>query len=423
MTGSSRHYVLAAGGTGGHLLPAFALASELERRGHHVALITDERGERILGRPDFLTTHVLPAGRFGKNPLEWLSGIRALLKGRSMARQLFRSFQPSAVVGFGGYPAMPALLASTGMGIPSVVHEQNAVLGRVNRFIASRVQAIATAYPEVERLDPKHATKVALVGNPVRAQVLALREEDFPAFTDDSLLKVLVTGGSQGARILSEIVPDALAMLPAALRQRLQITQQCRAEDLDAVRERYRAHDIPAELATYFEDMAERLADAHIFIGRAGASTIAELTAVGRPAVLIPLPIATDDHQAANTREMVKAGGARMIRQPMSTVAEITGSDDKHNRQRIEQSDTLQKMAKDISRQMQALAQRPETLANAAHAAWNCGRPDAVKDLADLVESFGGADMMDVIKVGANNARGASQGVPAGQGAGKDMAA
>ena len=423
MTGSSRHYVLAAGGTGGHMLPAFALANELERRGHHVALITDARGEQIPGRPDFLTTHVLPAGRFGKNPLKWFSGLRAVMKGRSMAKRLFRTFQPSAVVGFGGYPAMPALLASTGMGIPSVVHEQNAVLGRVNRFLAGRVEAIATAYPEIERLDAKHAAKVELVGNPVRAQVLALREEDFPSFTDDSLLKVLVTGGSQGARVLSEIVPDALAMLPAALRQRLQITQQCRPEDLDAVRERYRAHDIPAELATYFEDMAERLADAHIFIGRAGASTIAELTAVGRPAVLIPLPIATDDHQAANTREMVKAGGARMIRQPMSTVAEITGSDDKHNRQRVAQSDTLQKMAKDLSRQMQALAQRPETLANAAHAAWNCGRPDAVKDLADLVESFGGADMMDIIKVGANNARGASQGVPAGQGASKDMTA
>ncbi len=395
MTGSSRHYVLAAGGTGGHLIPAFALATELERRGHHVALITDKRGADIPGKPDFLPAHVLPAGRFGRNPLHWLGGIRAVFEGRRMALRLFESFEPSAVVGFGGYPALPALLASTSAEIPSIVHEQNAVLGRVNRLLSGRVQAIATAYPEIERLGPRHSDKVHLVGNPVRAEVLALRDEPFPAFSGDGLLRILVTGGSQGARILSEIVPDGLAMLPPALRQRLQVIQQCRAEDIDAVRERYRSHDIPAELATYFEDMAARLADAHLFIGRAGASTIAELTAVGRPAILVPLPIATDDHQAANTRELGKTGGARMIRQDNFT-------------------------PKELAKQIQVLAQHPETLATAAHASWNCGRPDAARDLADLVESFGGADMMDVIHVGGDSARGAVQGAPAGQGAGRD---
>ena len=163
MTGSNRHYVLAAGGTGGHLLPAFALATELERRGHHVALITDARGEQIPGRPDFLTTHVLPAGRFGKNPLKWFTGARAVLQGRKMALRLYESFAPSAVVGFGGYPSLPALLASSSAGIPSVLHEQNAVLGRVNRLLAGRVQAIATAYPEIERLKDKHRAKVCLL--------------------------------------------------------------------------------------------------------------------------------------------------------------------------------------------------------------------------------------------------------------------
>jgi UDP-N-acetylglucosamine--N-acetylmuramyl-(pentapeptide) pyrophosphoryl-undecaprenol N-acetylglucosamine transferase len=298
-----------------------------------------------------------------------------VMEGRQMARRLFEHFQPSAVVGFGGYPALPALLAATSAGIPSLVHEQNAVLGRVNRLLAGRVDAIATAYPEVRRLAAKHQGKVHLVGNPVRAEVLALREEEFPPFTEDGLLKVLVTGGSQGARVLSEIVPDGLAMLQPALRQRLQVTQQCREEDLEAVRERYRSHDIPAELGTYFGDMAARLADAHLFIGRAGASTIAELTAVGRPAILIPLPIATDDHQAANTREMAQAGGARMIRQAAFT-------------------------PKELAKQIQVMAQRPETLATAAHAAWNCGRPNAVSDLADLVESFGGDALMDVIRIG-----------------------
>ena len=392
MSGAGRHYVLAAGGTGGHLVPAFALASELERRGHHVALITDARGAEIPGKPDFLPAHVLPAGRFGKNPLHWPKGIKAVLEGRRMALRLFESFQPSAVIGFGGYPALPTLLAATSADIPSIVHEQNAVLGRVNRLLAGRVNAIATAYPDVERLADKYLDKVHLVGNPVRAGVMSLRDEPFPAYSDEGLLRVLVTGGSQGARILSEVVPDGLSMLPPAVRQRLQVTQQCRAEDLDTVRERYRNHQIPAELATYFEDMAARLADSHLFIGRAGASTIAELTAVGRPAILIPLPIATDDHQAANTREMVKAGGARMIRQDRFT-------------------------GKELAKQIMALAADPQGLANAAHAAWNCGRPKAVQELADLVESFGGAEMMDVIRVGADAPRAGVQGVAAGQGA------
>lgn len=373
-TGASRHFVLAAGGTGGHLIPAFALATELHQRGHHVALITDERGANIPGKPDFLTAHVLPAGRFGKNPLGWVAGVRAVMEGRAMALRLFEHFEPSAIVGFGGYPALPALLAATAAKLPSIVHEQNAVLGRVNRLLAGRVNAIATSYEKVDRLSPKHAHKVHLVGNPVRTEVLALREQDFPAFTEESLLRILVTGGSQGASILSQVVPDGLAMLPPALRQRLQVIQQCRAEDLEAVRKRYTEHDIPAELGTYFEDMHERLADAHLFIGRAGASTIAELTAVGRPAILIPLPIATDDHQAANTREMVKAGGARMVRQ-----------------------DAFQ--PKELAKQIQAMAMNPASLSNAAHCAFNCGRPDAAKDLADLVESMSGIDLMDVIRV------------------------
>ena len=375
MTGGiTRHFVLAAGGTGGHLIPAFALAVELEKRGHHVALITDTRGAKLPGKPDSLVTHILPAGRIEKNPLKWPAGIGAILEGRRMALRLFESFQPACVVGFGGYPAFPALLAASSACVPSVIHEQNAVLGRVNRFLASRVNAIATSYRETLRLNPKHVGKAHLVGNPVRAEVRALRDLPFPAFGEDGLLRVLVTGGSQGAGVLSQVVPDGLAMLQPALRTRLQVTQQCRPEDIEAVRARYSGHDIPAELGTYFENMAERLADAHLFIGRAGASTVAELTTVGRPAILVPLPIATDDHQAVNTREIAAAGGARMIRQDKFTAVEL-------------------------AKQIQAIAQSPETLATAAHAAWNCGYPNAVEDLADLVESFGGAPLMDVIRV------------------------
>src|SRR5690606_3464405 len=232
------------------------------------------------------------------------------------------------------------------------------------------------------RLPEKHRAKVELVGNPVRPQIQVLRNEPFPAFRDDGLLRVLVIGGSQGARILSQIVPDGLAMLQPALRSRLQVTQQCRPEDLGAVRDRYTGHDIPAELGTYFEDIDARPADAHPVIARAGASTIAELTVVGRPAILVPLAIATDDHQAANAREMVKAGGARSIREHNFT-------------------------AKELAKQIQAMAQHPETLANAAHAAWNCGRPEAASKLADLVESFGAAPLMDVIRLGGEAEKGA----------------
>ncbi|WP_068072047.1 undecaprenyldiphospho-muramoylpentapeptide beta-N-acetylglucosaminyltransferase [Novosphingobium lentum] len=382
MSAVSRHYVLAAGGTGGHLLPAFALAQELERRGHHVALVTDERGAKIPGKPASLPAHVLPAGRLGRGvfkggPLSWLRAGRAIFRGRAMALRLFESFEPSAVVGFGGYPALPALLAATSAKIPTVIHEQNAVLGRVNRLLAKRVDAIATSYHAVDRLDPKLWSKVRLVGNPVRPEVLELRGQPFPEFTEDGLFRVLVTGGSQGASILADVVPDGLAMLPPSLRHRLQVTQQCRPEDIEAVRARYAGHQIPAELGTYFEDMAGRLAESHLFVGRAGASTIAELTAVGRPAILVPLPIATDDHQAANTREIVAAGGARAIRQTGFT-------------------------AKELAKQIQAMALHPASLSIAAHAAWNCGLPNAVSDLADLVESFGAEPIMDVIRVTGN---------------------
>ena len=317
----SKHYVLAAGGTGGHMVPAAALAEELTRRGHRVALVSDARGVRFPGLfaegPGGIQTHVLPAGRFQvKKPLGWPGAVREMLRGRTMARELYRTFKPAAVIGFGGYPAMPALLAAFAEGIPTAVHEQNAVLGRVNRLVASRVAAIATSYKATERLAAKLSPKVHLVGNPVREAVLALRTRPFPLLEEDGIFRVLVTGGSQGASVLSQVVPDGLAMLPVTFRRRLQVTHQARIEDIDAVRAKYAEHQIPAELATYLPDMPEQLAWAHLVIARAGASTIAELTAAGRPAILVPLPGATDDHQTVNAREITRAGGARTIPQP-----------------------------------------------------------------------------------------------------------
>jgi UDP-N-acetylglucosamine--N-acetylmuramyl-(pentapeptide) pyrophosphoryl-undecaprenol N-acetylglucosamine transferase len=290
-----------------------------------------------------------------------------------MARRLYDSFEPSAVVGFGGYPAFPALLGAFAENIPAIIHEQNAVLGRVNRFTARQVNAIATAYPEVLRLSPRYAGKVHLVGNPVREEVLALRDEPYPPLLADGIFRVLVTGGSQGATVLSDVVPDGLSLLPLNLRRRLQVTQQCRPEDIESVRQAYAMHDIPAELATYLPDLPERLGWTHLVIARAGASTISELTCAGRPAILVPLPSATDDHQSYNVKEMVQAGGARAIAQPAFTAVEL-------------------------AKQIQKIALEPGALENAAKAAKHCGRPNAVIDLADLVESFGRAPIMHGIK-------------------------
>jgi UDP-N-acetylglucosamine--N-acetylmuramyl-(pentapeptide) pyrophosphoryl-undecaprenol N-acetylglucosamine transferase len=385
----TRHYVLAAGGTGGHMVPAHALASELLSRGHRVALVTDERGARIPGLFKDVQTHVLPAGRMSGGPLGWLRAGRSILAGRTMARQLYRTFEPSAVIGFGGYPALPALLAAFKERVPTVIHEQNAVIGRTNRFLARRVDAIAVAYAEVERLKDRDIPKTHVVGNPVREEVVQLRETPFPVLTDESIFRLMVTGGSQGASILSDVVPEAMGMLPITFRRRLQVTQQCRPEDIEVVRDRYAELGIPADLATYFSDLPERLAWSHLAIARAGASTIADLTVIGRPAILVPLPTAMDDHQTANAREMVQSGGARAIPQYQFTAVEL-------------------------AKQMQKLALDPVALGNAAVCSRRIGRPEAARDLADLIESLGRTPVMDGLKVERSSARRAPGGFAAG---------
>ncbi len=360
--------ILAAGGTGGHMIPAHALAAELTARKIGVALITDERGARIPGLFEGVPVHILPAGRLTGMLGLWRT-TRAILSGRRQAKALYKEFRPDAVVGFGGYPALPALLAASARRIPTILHEQNAVLGRVNRFLARDAAAIATAYPEVDRLKAAYRDKVELVGNPVREAVARLGEAPLPPFDEVAPLKILVTGGSQGASILGTVVPAGLGLLEPSLRHRLQVVQQCRPDDIVAVRASYAALKIPAELMTYITDMPAKLAEAHLIIARAGASTIAELTAAGRPAILVPLPSATDDHQTANAREMAKAGGARMI---------------------VQDDFTPDALAK----QIEALAKDPEALANAAARSLSVGRPNAASDLADLVERIAGGAVL-----------------------------
>ena len=359
------NFVLAAGGTGGHMIPAHALAAELKKRGHGVLLITDDRGARFPGLFEGLPVHVLPAGRLGGGPIGWLRAFGSVAAGRREARRLYSDHRPDAVVGFGGYPAVPSLLAATAMRIPTVLHEQNAVMGRANRFLAGDAVAIGTAYSRIERMKSRNRKKVVMVGNPVRQEIARLGEEPFPAFDEFAPFKILVTGGSQGATVLSRVVPEGLGMLSPSLRLRLQVMQQCRPNDIDAVRARYGELGIPAEVMTYIEDMAAKLGEAHLFIGRAGASTVAELTAAGRPAILIPYPSATDDHQTANARDITEAGGARTI---------------------IEEQFTPDVLA----RQIEAMAADPQALINAAGRALSVGKPHAASDLADLVERVGG---------------------------------
>ena len=358
------NFVLAAGGTGGHMVPAHALAAELKSRGHGVLLITDDRGARFPGLFKDVPVHILPAGRLGGGPIAWLKALGSVVKGRGEAKRLYKQHRPDAVVGFGGYPAFPSLLAASSMKIPTVLHEQNAVLGRVNRLLAGEAEAIGTAYDQVDRLKPKYTDRTALVGNPVRDSIAKLGELPFPPFDEFAPLKILITGGSQGATVLGEVVPEGLGLLQPSLRRRLQIVHQCRPDDIERVRKTYADLGIPAELMTYIEDMPEKLADAHLVIGRAGASTIAELTAAGRPAILIPFPSATDDHQTANAREMTRAGGARTIQQTGFTPTVL-------------------------ARQIEAMAADPVALNNAAARALSVGRPHAARDLADLVERVG----------------------------------
>jgi UDP-N-acetylglucosamine--N-acetylmuramyl-(pentapeptide) pyrophosphoryl-undecaprenol N-acetylglucosamine transferase len=381
--------ILAAGGTGGHMVPAHALAAELKRRGHGVGLVTDERGARIPGLFDDVPIHVLPAGRIGGGPIAWLKALASVIAGRREAKRLYRQFTPDAVVGFGGYPAFPALLAASSMNIPTILHEQNAVLGRVNRLLAGDAAAIATAYVQVDRLKPRHQARTALVGNPVREEVARLGVAPLPPFDDIAPLKILITGGSQGASVLGRVVPEGLGALAPSLRHRLQIVQQCRPDDIEAVRSRYAELGIPAELMTYITDMPDKIADAHLVIARAGASTIAELTAAGRPAILVPLPSATDDHQTANAREMARAGGARMIPQHEFT-------------------------PETLARQIEALAEDPQALANAAARSLSVGRPNAASDLADLVERIaGGLSPVPVGLAARTRAEAPTIGVPA----------
>ena len=355
--------ILAAGGTGGHVFPAEALATALLRRGFRLALLTDQRGTAYRGALGDIETHRLavlaPVGGFSR---KIASGV-SLLAGVFAARRLLRRLAPQVVVGFGGYPSLAPMVAATRLGLPTLIHEQNAVLGRANRMVARSVGVVATSFPEV-RLMPAGVTP-RLTGNPVRDAVIALRDRPYQA--PGERLSILVTGGSQGASVFARVLPAALAALPDPVRARIDLVQQTRAEDLDVVRAAYAQSGVAAELSPFFADLPERLERAHLVICRSGASTVAELAVAGRPAILVPYPHAADDHQTDNARAFAAAGGGWHVANDAFTPAEL---------------------AQRIAR----LADDPRTLAEAAASARSFGRPDAAERLADLVASLAGAN-------------------------------
>jgi len=363
MTGTRRLVVLAAGGTGGHVFPADALAQELGRRGYDLALVTDRRGGAYGGALGALDTYRIRAGGIaGKNLAARVISALELVIGTWQARGLLRRLMPGAVVGFGGYASVPTMLAARFGGFQTVLHEQNAVLGRANRFLAGKVGRIATCFADVIGVPAEASARVVQTGMPVRQSVRELRDRPFPRI-DDNQARLIVIGGSQGARVLSDVVPEAVARVSADLRARLRIVQQCRPEDLERVEARYRELGVAVELSHFFDDVPERLAEAHLVIGRCGASTVAELTAIGRPAVLIPYPHAIDDHQAKNAHAMDEAGAGWLIPEKAFT------------------PDTL-------ASRLEGLFGLPATLEKAAACSKAAGHPDAVERLADLVEAI-----------------------------------
>ncbi len=362
MTGSRQNpVVLAAGGSGGHVFPAEALATELAGRGLRLVLITDRRGENYGGALGDIDTHRIRAGGIaGKSFAARLKSGPELALGTWQARSLLKHINPSVVVGFGGYASVPTMLAATFGCYKTAIHEQNAILGRANRLLAGRVDRIATSFENTRAIPAAAASKVLCCGMPVRASVIAMRDVPYPALDDASAINILVLGGSQGASVLSQVVPDALAALEADLRDRIVLTQQCRPEDLAKTGDAYKRIGIRATLSDFFEDVPARIAAAHLLIGRSGASMVAEATVIGRPAILVPYPHAIDDHQTFNGYALDEAGGGWLMSQQTFTVEGLSG-------------------------RLQSLLRSPEILQKAAAGARAAGRPDAAVELADMI--------------------------------------
>jgi UDP-N-acetylglucosamine--N-acetylmuramyl-(pentapeptide) pyrophosphoryl-undecaprenol N-acetylglucosamine transferase len=361
---SKQPVILAAGGTGGHIFPAEALAEVLLAKGERVILVTDSRFAQFkTGALAKIEKRTIRAGTIGGSFVKKIVGGVYLLMGIMQAKKILRELNPKIVVGFGGYPSFPTVFGAPSLGIPTVIHEQNSVLGRANRLLASRVGRIATSFPDTQMLAEKDKVKLYMTGNPVRTSIRALKDIPYPSVPQDGKMHILVTGGSLGATVFSEIVPGAIAKLPAALRARIRIDQQCREVDIEATREAYAQMGVNADIASFFVDLPARLAASHLIIARAGASTVSELAAAGRPAILVPLPTAMDNHQYYNGHALEAVGGGWVMTQDGFTVDSLAA-------------------------RLETFLTAPATLSKAAENAKQLGSPDAAEKLASLVMSM-----------------------------------
>jgi UDP-N-acetylglucosamine--N-acetylmuramyl-(pentapeptide) pyrophosphoryl-undecaprenol N-acetylglucosamine transferase len=363
----TRPVILAAGGTGGHMFPALSVAAELRARGQPVVIACDERGARYLG-PDLehrLIQAASPTGRLGTR----LRGLGRLAVGLGQSLRLLRKVRPVAVVAFGGYAAVPIGLAAALLRIPLLVHEQNAVLGRANRLIVRRAARLALSFAATRGAEQVPAARQVVTGNPVRAEVAARRARPYQAPSREQPLRVLVVGGSQGARVFSEVVPAGVARLTEPERARLALAQQCRPEDMERVASAYAALGFEAELAAFFHDLPQRMTDSHLIVSRAGASSVAELLALGRPALLVPFRFAAEDHQRANAEAVSRAEAGWLIEETRFDAEALAGK-------------------------LRICLEEPQQLSALARRAAEVGRTDAAAALADEVQSLAASAMV-----------------------------
>jgi UDP-N-acetylglucosamine--N-acetylmuramyl-(pentapeptide) pyrophosphoryl-undecaprenol N-acetylglucosamine transferase len=361
---SGRPILLAAGGTGGHLFPAAALAEELQRRGYEVELATDIRAEKYGVEFPARAIHRIPSATLSsRNPIAVAMTFSRLGIGFLGARRLLKKIKPRAVIGFGGYPTLPPIIAASTLKVPTAIHEQNAVMGRANRLLSRFADRVALSFKPTKLLRADAETKARITGTPVRDAVLAYRKVAYEPPAPGQRLLLLIFGGSQGAHFFSEALPPALALLPADMRERLTVVQQAREEDLDELGEAYKRAGIAVHLAPFFRDLPERIAQAHLVIARAGASTVAELMAIGRPCLLVPLPHALDNDQLENATRLQQGGGGWCVRQ-----SELTP----------------ERFAKELER----LFSSPEVLAKAAQKAKAMAETKAGVKLGDLAEEL-----------------------------------
>lgn len=359
----SKAILISAGGTGGHMSPAGALAKDLRSRGFHVELVTDPRGKRFTKNFGDIPITVIQAGTLGSGILGKISGMGGLAMGIIQSMRLLDRLKPAVVVGFGGYPSFPAVYAAQRKKIPTIIHEQNAILGRANAALAPRADRIALSMSHIHGLDENDVPRATVTGNPIREEIAALYSRPYPTMPPDGVMRILIMGGSLGAHVFSDVVPKAMAKLSPAYRARLDIVQQCRPEDIEEVRQVYEQAAIKCELHDFIDNVPEQLEQAHLVIARSGASTVAEVTTAGRPAIFVPYPHHEDQQQKINADTVADAGGAWVMTQNGFTEEAVLA-------------------------RVETFLQNPEVLFRAAENARSMGRPDAARRLGNLVTAI-----------------------------------